>query len=62
MTLPATESMRRPACWHGLTDLAMKICDKYHLPYVLPEFEFVLLIKDGVAHIFSTEAELCLFV
>jgi hypothetical protein len=54
--------MNTKSSWRGLTDLAMKICDRYRLPYVMPEFEFVLLIKDGVAHIFSTEAELCLFV
>jgi hypothetical protein len=61
MTIPAHE-MRTTSSWRGLTDLAMKICDKYRLPYVMPEFEFVLLIKDGVAHIFSTEAESWLFV
>ena len=61
MTTPAHEP-NTTTSWRGLIDLAMKICDRYNLPYVMPEFEFVLLIKDGVAHIFPTEAELCLFI
>jgi hypothetical protein len=32
MTLPANESLRQPASWRGLFDLASRVCDRYGLP------------------------------